>query len=300
MLHSLLNFAPRTLIALIVGCFIALPAFSQNDRVSIIVGQSIITQNEVNARILLLKDLYGVSDLDASQAKMATNIAKQSLIDEMLLVSTLKTRNVNVHDEEVQNFISRIEKSRNLGAGFFRSKYKNNPAIYRSFFEKIRGEAAKSKLVYDIANSVDINESEVTDLALRYGKKDVLLNLQKFTIQDKGKSGRDVLKKIQSTSKTCKPRNINSKVNHEVIDKPLSTMTTKEQIAVRDIRIGDFSAIIEEQDYLSMYQLCYKKLIDISSDELDNISNIVENRMLSLKFMKYIETIRKKSYIKIF
>ena len=275
-------------------------ALAKGDKIVLVIGKNIVTSTQLDAREMLLKDLQGITSPSPAEASMIKNISASSIQDEILMTQELAKRKVKISNNEVEQFISRLQESRGLPNDFFYNRYKNKPLIYESFFEKIRGEVAKTRLVNEIVASLEISQQEVEEMAMKYYKKDAELSMRKFSINDTSQNGRNRLKNIQSTYSRCDKKFVDSIVKHRVVNNILSKMPQKEQNIVSDIRDHDFSAIIEEGDELVMYQICNKKLIGISEGEIENITNVVGNKTLSLKFVKYIETLRKKSYIKKF
>ncbi|MDX1924616.1 MAG: SurA N-terminal domain-containing protein [Rickettsiaceae bacterium] len=271
----------------------------QHDKISAVVGKSIITESEVEARSILLKKIQNLHFLSKEQEIVVRQISLQSLIDEILMNQELKKHKITISDSEVEQFILNLETSRKLGVNFFKAQFGKDSLLYKTFFAKMRGESAKSRLVGDIIHSIQIPESEVEDLAHKYAKKDAKYKIRLFKTHNNSSSSYAKLNKILKIAPSCSKNYRDSDVEVSSLTKKSSEFSPREKSLVSEIREGDFSVISDDGVALSLYQVCQKRIDGISTDEFENISNVIGNKIIGLKFTKFIETIRKKTYIKI-
>ncbi|MDX1916466.1 MAG: hypothetical protein SFT68_00580 [Rickettsiaceae bacterium] len=271
-------------------------SYGNQDRIAIIIGNKAITFSQLRAREDLLKDFQGIESPTKEQQALIRTVAGQSIIDESLMIMELAKHKSKIQDLEVDIFIKNLETSRKMPVDMFKHRYKSKPLLYESFKDKIRGEIAKSRLVSEISSGISISQQEVDEIAIKYHHKNAELLLKVFEIDNKP-GNRERLERVHSKFLKCDSKFNDPNINSYVVNQNLEKLTKKERDAVLDIRDNDFSAIIEGDEKLKMYQVCSKKLIGISENELESFTNIIGNKLITLKFVKYIETLRKKYYI---
>ena len=66
------------------------------------------------------------------------------------------------------------------------------------------------------------------------------------------------------------------------------------------LKEGQYSAINDRDGKLLTYQICSRKVDNISKLEEENIMNYIGNKKVNLKMQRYLEGLKKKSYIKYF
>jgi hypothetical protein len=287
------------IIAFVLMCC-SLNAYGNADRVAVVVNNKIITEKEIFNRKNFIIKLQGLSSLGSREHEYLKEVARQTIIDEILIEEDAKKYKITVSEKDVNNFISNIESSRSMPNGYFKSQFGTNKEIYNSFFNKMKGELIKSRLSNEMfIRQLQVHESEIDDLAIKYGKKDATIQLRQLATNDLSDKGYDSIRKIQKVTKKCSDKVKDRRVGIENMTKKFSELSRDEREMVDNVREGHFTGIIEKDSKLVSYQVCARRVSSISGQEIDNISNIIGNRRLTLKLMKYIEMLRKKAYIKI-
>lgn len=283
---------------IILLMLVSFPAIAAEDRVAVVVNRKVITQQEIKDRKNFLVILQNIPTLSSADQHAFNDMVIQSLIDEELMLLDALKHKIVINDAQIQLFIQNVEDSRKLGRNYFKNKFGTNKGLYNSFLNKMKGELVRSRLTNEIfLRQINVSVSEVNSLAARYGRKDTSLELREFSTDDKDDSNYTKLKLAQKLKSCDKPVK-DKKISTQLISTNLSQLSEKDRDLINDLQPGDFSAIADKGSKLVMYQICSRKVSGLSPTEIENISNIIGNKTLNLKFIKYLETIRKKAYIK--
>jgi hypothetical protein len=275
-------------------------SFANGDKVAVIVNNKVITEKEIFARKNFIITLQGLNSLGPKDHEYLKIAARQSLIDEILIEEDAKKYRIEASDKDVQNFVKNVETSRKMPNGYFKSKFGTNPELYNSFLKKMKGELIQSRLNNEMfIRQLQVHEREIDDLAIKLGRTDISIELRELSTKDMSDKSYNLIKKIQSSTKTCSQKISDKSVKVENLTKKLSELSKDEIEMIDSIKDGHFTAIGEKDGKLFSFQVCSRKLYSITDQEVNNISNAIGNRRLNLKLVKYIETLRKKAYIKI-
>ncbi|MDX2049625.1 MAG: SurA N-terminal domain-containing protein [Rickettsiaceae bacterium] len=268
------------------------------DKIAVIVNSNIITESEIADRVRFMLDLQDIKSPDTQTINALKEISVQSLIDEVLIKEDSAKNKITISEREVDEYILKLEETRKLPRNFYFNKFNRNKDVYRSFIAKVKSEIAKSRLVNRFASQIEVSESEVEDIAQKYAGKDSEIELRKYSVTAQNNLSTQKLLNIQHMARDCSYRHKDKSVKLESIQNKLSELPLELKLIIQNLRLNDFSIIINSGDDLVMYQVCSKKILGISQSEFNHIFNILANQSLGLKFAKHLETLRNNSYIK--
>ncbi len=287
------------LILILLLVFGAAHASANQDKVAVIVNDSVITEKEIFDRKNLFIIIQGIKNLTHEQQIMFKRAATQSLVDEILLEKEAKTNSMKVSDKDIDAFIINVEEGKKLGKGFFKHHFSHDKGVYASFVKKMRGDLIKSRLNNEILmRGISVSDSEVAGVAIRLAGKDQMIKVIEFITNSNNDKSYDLLNKARKSKNYCtkKPNSKDFEIN--TIEKKFTEFPKNQRELLAELKSGDYSAIVDLDGKLHMYHVCSRTVHDASMQEIDNFMNYIGNKKLSFKMIKHMETIRKKAYIK--
>lgn len=282
--------------------FILLSAdvFANTDKVAVVVDNTIITEKEIYDRKNFFISAQNLTNIKEKEQLALRKAAVESLIDEALLEEAAIKYGFKITDIDVKNFLDSVEKNRNTEPGTFKKKFGANQGVYASFLKKIKGDYIKTRLNNEVLmRGISVSNSEVDDVAIKYVGKDSLLEIREFTVNSSSDKAYKTLRDARKTFKLCTKEAKSKEMTVQTWTKKFSELSKDEKELVFDLKVGEFSAILDKSDGIFMYQICGKKVEGVSDQESDNLMNYLGNKKLNFKMQKYLETIRANAYIKI-
>lgn len=274
-------------------------SYVTNDKISVVVNKHPITEQEILDRMNFIVVGQKVNLSDADTKNYLRMLATNSLIDDYLLIEGAEKYKITASDQDVKNFIVSVEDSKHMKRGQLSSIYSSTKGLYNSFFEKMRAELVKSKVSNQVfLRQISVEDSEVDNLLVNFTNKNIFLSMKEYSTNDTKDSGYKLLKKIQNNNFSCSKVGKISKVTISDIKSNISDLTRDDKELVANIKQGEFSPIQERDGKLITYQICSKKVLALSQEEQNNIANMIGNKKINHKLLKYIESLRKKAYIK--
>jgi len=274
--------------------------FANTDKVAVVVDNTVITEKEIYDRKNFFIVSHNLTNLKEKDQIALREQAVQSLIEDALLEGAAIKNSFKISEADVKNFITTIEKSRNSEPGSFKKKFSGNSGIYASFIKRIRGEYIKTRINNEILmRGISVSENEVDEVAVKYVGKDSLLEIREFSLNSNSDKSYKALKDARKTYKLCSKETKSKNITVQSWTKKFSELSKDQKEIVFDLKLGEFSAIVDSSDGIFMYQICGKKVENITGQESDNLTNYLGNKKLNFKMQKYLETIRNNAYIKI-
>ncbi len=286
------------ILAILILTFCSANSFASTNQVAVIVNDKVITEKDIFDRknfIILVQNLHNLKE---EEIKYIKNLATESLIDDILLEAEASKHAIKVSDEEIESFIKTIEDAKELGKGFFKAKLAAHKDIYESFIKKTKTDVIKQKINGEIlSRGISISNSEIDDIAIRAGK-DAIFSFREISINSASDKAYAELRNTRNILKDCSQETKIKDVTISKAEKKLSELSAQEKELFVDLKAGEYTAIINSENGLKMYQLCSKKLSNVTEKENDYLMNYIGSKKLHLKMLKFMETIRKKAYIK--
>lgn len=275
-------------------------SLAYEEKIAVIVNKTPITESEVYARKNLIIKMKDLKKLSTKDRELLRESAIQSLIDDVLITEEALANDITFEKSELQNYISKIEESQKMKKGELMKKFSNDKDVKNSFLQKIKAEIIKSKFSNEfVVRMVDVSPSEVNEIAIKFAGKDAKLSLREFTTSDNDDESYKTLMKLRKTAKNCSKKYNFKNANIEDIETTISELNDDEKHRINSLKKDEFSSIEDVNGHLKMIQVC-SIAVDVFSEEESNIlTNYIGNKKLNHKMLKYIETLRNKSYIKI-
>lgn len=286
------------ILAILILTFCSTNSFASTNQVAVIVNDKVITEKDIFDRknfIILVQNLHNLKE---EELKYIKKLASESLIDDILLEAEAAKHAIKVTDEEIESFIKTIEDAKGLGKGFFKAKLAAHKDVYQSFIKKTRSDVIKQKINGEIlSRGISISNSEIDDIAIRAGK-DALFSYREIAINSASDKAYAELRNTRNILKDCSKEQKIKDVTISRAEKKLSELSAQEKELFVDLKVGEYTAIINSGNGLKMYQLCNKKISNVTEKENDYLMNYLGNKKLHFRMLKFMETIRKKAYIK--
>ena len=266
-----------------------------------LVNDEPITSYEFEARKKLFIVLNNIQNIDANADKQLGHASINSLIDEQILFNHAKKTKNKVSEEEIVDAVKTIEKRNKMPDGYLLTYLKSNGVDLNSFRSQIMAEIIKMNVLGSISRSVSVSPREVDTAILSIGNKDAHIVAEIYTSKDKKDKTLDNMKSLQKKLNSCSVRestyqNFATKTK---IDDNLSRLNHSLQSMAKDLLPNRAGNVYEDEDGFKLVIVCEKKLNDISTEENDYVTNLISNRKMSQKAMKFFQDLRKKSYIKV-
>ncbi len=286
------------ILAILILTFCSSNSFATSNKVAVIVNDKVITEKDIFDRknfILLVQNMHNLKE---EELKYIKHLATESLIEDILLEEEAKKNSILITSEETEHFIKTVEESRNLGKGFFKGKLSANKDAYDSFMKKTKTDVIKQRINAEVlSRSISVSNSEIEDIAIRAGK-DAIFTYREIDINSSSDKAYAALRNARSILKDCKKEEKIKDITISKQEKKLSEFSTLEKEIFADLKIGEYTAIVNSGNGLKMYQLCGKKVSDVSEKESDYLMNYLGSKKLHYRMLKFLETIKKKAYIK--
>jgi len=280
-------------------------AFAGEDKIVAIVNNEPITLSLLEQRKKIIRFLSNVPSLSAEQEKIFTKNALQTLIDDAILSQYANKQGIKVSDSEVTNFIKYIETNNKMSEGQFEKSALSRNIARESFRAKMKIEVLRSKIVHEVvAQQVSITRGDVDSLMLDTNSRDANLSLKIFTSNNTSDKSYRLMSKLIDKIKVkgCERA---SKIKYKSyaslneVDATLSSLKPNIQGIVKDMSIGDVTDVIKSDDNFQVILLCGKTISAFPEDEVAKVSQIVLQKQLNVKARKFLQTLRKKAYVKI-
>ncbi len=287
------------LVLILVLIFSAANVFANHDKIAVIVNNSVITEKEILDRNMLFITIQGIQNITPEQKLLFRRVSTQSLIDEVILEGEAKINSIKVSKQDVDAFISNLERSKKLEKDFFKHHLSSNKGVYASFLQKMRGDLIKTRLNNEILmRGIVVSDTEVEGVAVRLAGKDQKINVAEYITYSNDDKSYALLNKARKSKNYCVKKADSKGFELNLIEKKFSEFSKKQQELLSDLKVGDYSAIVDIDGKLHMYHICSKVIQNATEQEIDNFMNYIGNKKLSFKMIKYIEILRKKAYIK--
>jgi len=287
------------LVLILVLIFSAANVFANHDKIAVIVNNSVITEKEILDRNMLFITIQGIQNITPEQKLLFRRVSTQSLIDEVILEGEAKINSIKVSKQDVDAFISNLERSKKLEKDFFKHHLSSNKGVYASFLQKMRGDLIKTRLNNEILmRGIVVSDTEVEGVAVRLAGKDQKINVAEYITYSNDDKSYALLNKARKSKNYCVKKADSQGFELNLIEKKFSEFSKKQQELLSDLKVGDYSAIVDIDGKLHMYHICSKVIQNATEQEIDNFMNYIGNKKLSFKMIKYIEILRKKAYIK--
>lgn len=293
----------------IILCFISLNiyAITINERIVAVVNGSIITKTELEARYKFLQKDGFYKNFDAKELlKRALN----DLIEDRLLLSYAKSKNIKVASSLIKKRIEKIKKDFTTELEFL--QYLERQGLdYDALYRKFENEYLVKMIIdREIKAGIRIHPSELLDFyernihvfqkARRVKLKKIYLK-ENSGIREKLRDIKYLLDKGTDFDELAKNYNEDqylyygengwveeSKLNSEIREK------------LSDLKVGEISEPIKIEDGYYIFQIVAREGGRIKFEEVhDKIYRILYRRKFEARYQELIERLKKNSEIEI-
>jgi peptidyl-prolyl cis-trans isomerase SurA len=140
---------------------LAMTAKAQDLGIVAVVNDDVISSLDLQARSELLLKTSGRPDTPEIRQRLRKQVI-QLLIDEALKLQEAKRFNIVISQEDIDDAITRIEKSQGKAPGSIKTFIQDNDLSMESFYRQIRGEVAWTKLISrKIRSGITITDEEI-------------------------------------------------------------------------------------------------------------------------------------------
>jgi len=265
-----------------------------------LVNDKPITLNEFQTRKRMFMVLNNIQTLNNMQEMQLNKAAIKSLIDERLIKEYSNEK--IVAPEEIDSAIENIEERNKMPKGHLLQFLKSNRVDINSFRAQIESELLKMNILSQLSRSIAVSPKEIDTILLSTNSKDAKISAQIYTSKDKDEKTLKKMYTLQKRLKNCdsvKEATYTSFATREVIEQNLSTIDPTLRTIIKDVDINQVSSVFERQGSFQIVLVCEKKLVDITADENNYVTNFLTNKKMSQKAQKFFEDLHKKAYIKI-
>ena len=286
------------LIIAIMGFSIA--SVNAADEIVAIVNKQPITLSELEQRKKFMRFFNNVPHLSAEQEKVFTANVLSNMVDDEVLTQYGEKNRIKVSDADIQTFINNVETGNKMPAGQLEKSVLGAHISKTTFMDKLRVEVLRSKIIHEVlGQQISVTRSDVDSIILDTNSRDARLSLKVFTAKRDNDKAYNSMSKLSSRIKGCKHiSRYQSFATISEMDTTLSALSPKVQNLVKDMSVGQATGVIKD-DKMQVFVLCARQIEGFSDDEAIQVSNLVANKQLGAKAKKFIQTLRKKAYVKI-
>lgn len=272
---------------------------AEPSKIVALVNNEPITLNEFQARKRMIMAFNNIDLNNSGKNKEFNKLVLKTLIDDVLLYQSTKNK---PSDRELNDAIHEIEERNKMPKGHFIEFLKSKSVDINSFKFQIGAEIIKMNILSGISKSITISPKEMNSTLLVTNSKDAEISALFFTSKDKTDKTLSKMHNLQKNIKNC--NNVKKSLYDnfailENINQKLSNLDPSIKTILQDLNTEEKSNVFETKDGFKLILVCNKKIINITKDENDYVLNFLTNKKMSQKAQKYIDNMRKKSYIKI-
>ena len=314
------------LIIFLVFCFFPKISYSEVvDRIVAVVNNDIITSLELNKVIIpYIKKLNLAGYSGEKKEQGILKIKKEMLdrlIDRLLTDQEIARLSLKVSDEELNNAIERIKESKFMSQEDMEKALKKEGLRFKDYREKVRNDLLRPKLVnFSVKSKVVITDKDIEKYYINHKEEFSGINeyhiFNIFIAVPFYASDAVKIKKLDKMNQIIKilkngedfkivAQNFSESQNAfeggDLGILKLETLDIKVKTAISQLNKGEYTNIIlTEQGYQIFYLENIHKTKEKSLNEVSNqISKKLYNKILEEKFDSWLDSLRKKSYIKI-
>jgi peptidyl-prolyl cis-trans isomerase SurA len=153
----------RWLVALFLLSTCAVAAIGQETRIAAVVNDEVVSDDDVNARLVLVMRSSGMQDTPENRKRIEPRVLRQ-LIDERLQMQEAKRLNVAVTKDQIDAALAQIEQRNNMPKGAL-DKYLEQAGISRaSLVDQITASLAWEKVVSNrLVQEVSVSDEQVKE-----------------------------------------------------------------------------------------------------------------------------------------
>lgn len=134
------------------------------DRVAVIVNSNVITENQINKQMLLLKQQLQQTHETVPSDKEIREQVTNHLIDIELQRDLAKTLQIQITDDQLNEAINNIAKKNNVGLAELRAKVEQEGLNYDNYRQEIRDQMTFAELQRrQLGGSLAITDQEIQD-----------------------------------------------------------------------------------------------------------------------------------------
>jgi peptidyl-prolyl cis-trans isomerase SurA len=140
----------------------AVPRVLTVDRIIAVVNDQVITQNDLNERITLVKRQLQGQNVQLPPPDVISKQLLERMINDLVQVQLAKENGIKVDDATLEKTIQRIAEDNNLSMAAFRAMLEKDGIKYPRFREDIRQEILLTRLrEREVDNTIVVTDAEV-------------------------------------------------------------------------------------------------------------------------------------------
>ena len=306
---------------LIIALILSPKLFSQEkvDKVLAIVNDEIITQYDYNRAVEEMVKFLSRS-YRGENLKKAIETGKKHLLDnliqEKLLLSKAKELDISA-DQDIDLYIENIKKQNKIDSDEkLKEALKQEGLNYKEWKEKLKKQIMQQKLIQKVlGDKIKVENLELTDYYNKHKEdfkkpaeyKIFAIYIDHADIMEDIKAYKE---KIDQSLKTKKFSEVASEFSSEPLKSKKGNLGTfkENELApeilsiVKDLKKGEISDWKQYKDGWIKVKLVDKKnsLIPPFQDVQEKVYNLLYSKKRQKLLKKYVEELKKESYIKIF
>jgi peptidyl-prolyl cis-trans isomerase SurA len=140
----------------------AVPRVLTVDRIIAVVNDEVLTQNDLNERIALVKRQLAGQNVQLPPADVLSKQLLERMINDLVQVQLAKENGIKVDDATLEKTIQRIAEDNNMNMTNFRAMLEKDGIKYPRFREDIRQEILLTRLrEREVDNTIVVTDAEV-------------------------------------------------------------------------------------------------------------------------------------------
>lgn len=133
------------------------------DGAAFVVGDTVVTEDELTARLDALRALYGIVEPDGEQADEFLRDAAKSMAVSVILENAQEERNIEISDKQARDVLDRyiVSQFGDGGRDAFVQKLGEIGTSERAVLTEIKRQLALGRLMDDVVGEIEISDEEL-------------------------------------------------------------------------------------------------------------------------------------------
>lgn len=285
-------------------------ALADSNQIKAIVGTEIITNLELNNRINITKLLMPEILDKINDNKLLSDYILQAIINEKLLNQEAAKLNITIDQQELNYAIANIESQNNIKAASFEHFISKQGLEFDEVINQITAGLIRQKYSELVLRpKVIITDKELDEIYSTAIPEKTQVNFKQLflannKIDDDYQLNKDFnyLNKFKNKIFSCnsiEELTKNTPIKVTDINLPLANINQSVRTMIKVLPLGNPSKIIKTSKGLYLVVVCNKDYIDLSSEDKEEISEILTQQKIERQAQLLMKELYKKVYIEI-
>jgi peptidyl-prolyl cis-trans isomerase SurA len=285
-------------------------SYANDHDIKVQVGNEVITKLDIDNRTKIINSFGSDLPIDEKSKQKLKETIINSLIEEKLITKEFKRLKLKLEDDEVNFYISNIEKSNGAKAGSFLAEIRSKNIPENSAIDYIRARIIFSKIInYAIRPTIQVSEKEFEEVLASIipenavvDFKQIIINPETIANEDQYNKSLEKLNNLRHEIKKCDEVDMlaaKAKIEVTNISLSINNLHPELQNIIRILPIGKASAIIKSSSGPQIIVVCKRDYSGLNNEEKEEIREALTQKKIETQVTHYINKLRHKTFVEI-